>query len=449
MYNLFVEPQTIEKWKPVIEGQGKWSDFVSECPTVKSADYGAMALMLENVEKSLSEKSVSADSLATDYSPILIPMLRRVMPALIGPQIFGFQPMIMPTGLIFASRAVYQNDSVNPVNRANSVIVTLADATNFAVGGDIVHGGTSTGDGNGVVRHKEGNNLLVEVESGTFQAGAGEQVDNADPYAAAETTVSAVYDNEALFKIIFSNYTGSYSTAAGEALSTDMKEIGLDINKVAVVAETRKLKAKWTNELSEDMKAVHNIDAEQLITSFASDEIIMDMNREFINLVITNATNTSAYNYTSADGRWEYEKYQNLAAAINRGKRSIADKTKRGQGTFMIVSLGVLNALEASGRLKDTNVDPIQQVYAGTALGMDVYVDNWATTDNIYIGYKGKNETDAGIFYSPYIPLQVRKGYGEEDNQPRAFFHTRYGLAYNPYGADNYYHNLTVANLPA
>jgi len=447
MYNLIVKPDVIEKWAPIIEGQNDWSDFVSACPKIKRSDYGAMAQLFENIEK-LNEKTNAADGTG-NYSPILIPMLRRVMPALIGPQIFGTQPMSGPSGLAFVLRAVFQNDSVNPLTRANSVIVTLADASTFNVGGDIVQGGTSTGDGNGVVRHKEGNNLLVEVESGTFVAGAGEQVDNDDPYAAAVTTISAVYENEALFEIIFSNYSGSYTTTAGENLGTDMKEVGFKVDTATVTAKTRKLKAKWTNELQDDIRTLHSIDAESLLSSIASDEIIMEMNREMMNLVATKSTNTSAYDYDTADGRWEMEKYQNLASALGRAKRSIATQTKRGQGTFQIVSPAVLNALEASGRLNDTNVDPIQQVYAGKALGMDTFVDIYAADDSIYVGYKGNNEMDAGIFYTPYIPLQIRKGMGEETGQPVSFFSTRYGLLDNPFGASNYYHKLTVANLPA
>lgn len=442
-----VNQETIEKWLPIIEGSGDWTDFVSECPKVKSSEYATMARLFENIE-SLSERTNSANGTG-DYSPILIPMMRRVMPALIGPQIFGTQPMGSPSGLIFILRAIYQNDSVNTVNDDNSVILTLADATGFTVGGDIVQGGTSTGDGNGVIRHIEGNNILVEVESGTFVAGAGEQVDDADPYAASATTISAVYTNEALFNIIFSNYTGTYATATGESKASDMKEVGFNIEKTTVTAKTRKLKAKWTEELEQDLRAVHNMDAEAVLSGVASDEVIMEMNREFIALIGTKATNTTAYDYDTADGRWEFEKYQNLAAAISRAKRSIATQSKRGQGTWMIVSPAVLSVLETSGRLDSTGVDPIQKVYCGRALGMDVFVDLYATSNSIYVGYKGGSEMDAGIFYCPYIPLQIRKGYGEEDGQPRAFFSTRYALQDNPFGAANYLQTVTIANLPA
>lgn len=460
MYNLMIDPKIMDKWMPVIEGQDKWKEFVSGCPKVARKDFGAMAQLFENIEN-LSEKTSSADGTG-NYSPILIPMLRRVMPALIGPQIFGTQPMNSPSGLIFVLRAVFQNDSVNSINRSDSVILTVADATG---GGGAVVGetmaqtldntpGDPTESATGTIRHIEGNNLLVEVLTGTFTVSTGatnvvEFDTSTIAQGAGDTTVSAVYENEALFKIIFSNYTGTYTTATGEALSTTMKEVGFKVDSSTITAKTRKLKAKWSEELEQDIKAIHNIDAESLLSSIAADEIIMEMNREMINLIISKATNASAFDFDTADGRWEMEKYQNLASAVGRAKRSIADQTRRGQGTFMIVSSAVLNVLEASGRLKDTNVDPVQNVYAGKAMGMDVFVDIWAASDTIYVGYKGGTEMDAGIFYAPYIPLQIRKGFGEEDGQPRAFFSTRYGLADNPFGASNYYHSLTVANLPA
>jgi hypothetical protein len=408
-----------------------------------------MAQLLENTEglKDLSERTGVTQGVG-NFSPILIPMLRRVMPSLIGMQIFGTQPMSGPTGLIFALRAVYQNTTDNPVNRSNSVILTLADATlgsaGFAVGTDI----SSTGDaGQGTVRHIEGNNILVEINAGAFAV--ADDVDNATNFVGAETTVAAVYDNEALYKIVFSNYTGTYATATGEDLSTDMKEVGFNIETDTVTAKTRKLKAKWTEELEQDLQAIHNMNAERLLSSIASDEITLEMNREFINYVAANAGVTTNYDFTSVDGRWELEKYQNLMAMISRVKRDIAVQNRRGQGTFMIVSPAVLSAIETSGKLSTENVDPMNTSFAGKAMGMDVYVDIYAEDDDIQMGYKGPTELDAGIFYCPYIPLQIRKGYGEEDGQPRTFFHTRYGVNFNVFGVENYYQTISVDNLPA
>lgn len=442
----FVNDEIIEKWMPIIEGQDKWKSFVSACPKVETKDNGLMAQLFENVE-ALSEAGTNAADGTGDYSPILIPMMRRIVPALIGPQIFGTQPMNGPTGLIFALQAVYGGDSVGTkLTLSNSVILTLADASlgssGFAVGTNISNTATAA---TGLVRHIEGNNILVEVLSGTFAV--LDDVDNNIAFGGAETTVSAVYENEALFKIIFSNYTGTMTTPNGEILSTDMKEIDFEVKTETITARTRKLKAKWTIELEQDLKAIHNMNAESLLKMLASDQIVMEMNKEFIDLVRSKVGTTTPYDYdTTADGRWELERYQNLMAMISRVKRQIATSTRRGQATFMIVSPAVLSVLETAGKLK-SDINHIATSFAGVAMGMKVFVDLWATNDDIILGYKG-SEIDAGIFYGPYIPVQIRKGFGEEDGQPRTFFNTRYGLVDHIFGAENYYKRITCADLP-
>ena len=456
----FVSDEIIEKWMPIIEGQKKWKNFVSACPKVAAKDHGLMAQLFENVEN-LTEGSNTSKGVG-NYSPILIPMLRRVMPALIGPQIFGTQPMSGPTGLIFAWRAVYAMDSVagnTVLTRANSVILTVADGTLAVVGQNMAQTtdnsqATPTITATGLIRHVEGNNILVETLSGTFTVSTGAtDVVEFDTLTiiqgAGDTTVSATYENEALHHIIFSNYTGSMTTANGEALGTDMKELDFDVQTATITAKTRKLKAKWTNELEQDLKAVHNMNAESLLKVLAGDQIIMEMNREFISLVDSKVGSTVAWDYSGADGRWELEKYQNLVATISRVKRQIATSTKLGQATFMIVSPAILSVLESSGRLSTEGSDPVATAFAGTALGMKCFVDIWATNDDILLGYKGPTEIDAGIFYGPYIPVQVRKGIGEEDGQPRTFFSTRYGVVDNLFGAENYYKKITTANIPA
>jgi hypothetical protein len=265
--------------------------------------------------------------------------------------------------------------------------------------------------------------------------------------------VNALYENEALFKHIFPGYTGSHTTAAGEDLAKDMKEVGFNIETSTITAKTRKLKAKWTEELEQDLQAIHNMNAERLLTSIASDEIVVEMNREFINQINSVAGTTSSWDYNTDSagetGRWEFEKYQTLMAKISRQKRALAVTNRRGMANFAIVSPGILSVMETAGKLNGEGVDPVQSSYAGKALGMDVYVDIYQENDIALLGYKGPNEIDAGIFYCPYIPLQIKKGYGEEDGQPRTFFHTRYGLGNNLFGAGNYYHKMTVSNLPA
>ena len=457
----FVNDELIEKWMPIIEGQKNWKSFVSACPKVDPKDNGLMAQLFENVE-ALSEAGTTTGDIA-GYSPVLIPMMRRIVPALIGPQIFGTQPMSGPTGLIFALQAVYAGDSVTGNTKltvANSVIITVGDATLAVVGDNVCQNLDNTGatvSATGLIRHIEGNNILVEILSGAFTVSLdANDVIKFDSLTCGvtegDTTIVALYENEAVFKIIFSNYTGSMATGTGEALAEAMKEIDFEVKRETITAKTRKLKAKWTIELEQDLKAIHNMNAESLLKMLASDQIVMEMNKEFVDLVRSKVGTTAAYDYdinNSANGsvgRWELEKYQNLMAMISRVRRQIATSTRRGQATFMIVSPAVLSILESAGKLK-TDVNHIATSFAGVAMGMKVFVDLWATDDTIVLGYKG-SEIDAGIFYGPYIPVQIRKGFAEESGQPRTFFSTRYGLIDHIFGAENYYKAITCANLP-
>ena len=437
-----ISEEIIEKWIPVIEGKGEWEVIQDMAPKVKSNQYGTVAQLLENTAQMISEVSTASD--VAGYNKILIPMVRRVAPALIANEILGVQPMTGPTGLIFMLKAYYGNTTDHPVKPTNSVVLTLADASAFTVNGDI----SGEGSGVGKVRYIEGNNLLVEVTSGTFSA--GQNVDTAAAYSAAKTTVSAVYDNEAIVNMIFTKYAGDYTTSQAENLATDMDELGFDIISKSVEAISQKLKAKWTLEVEDDLKALHNLNAEMVLSNIASEEIVNEMNRGFINDIDTYATQGGVvtWNYTAADGRWEIEKYQNLLAFISRQRKLIAKTSKRGQGNWMIVSSDVASALEATGKLNATNADPYQNTFAGTILGMKVFVDLFATENHILLGYKGNEEIDAGMFYAPYVPLKIEKGFGEETGQPRLFFRTRYGKTENIVGAKNYFRKMLVTNLP-
>ena len=442
-----VSKEIMEKWAPVIDGTGDWKDFADSCPKVTKKMRPILAQVLENTELDLNESTNAAA--VGDYKPILIPMLRRIIPAQIGPRILGTWAMTAPSQQIFALRSTYQNTTAYPTSYSSDVILTLASSTGFTAGTAITGDSDNGNTGVGVVRYVEGNNVLVDVTSGTFVAGNG--VDDANPYSADATTISAVYTTEAQFNVIFENYSGPYATATGESLSTDMREIGFKIETGTITAQSRKLKAKWTEELEDDLRAIHNINAEQLLSTIATEEIDLELNQEVISKVATAATagGTTAWDYSSADGRWEIEKYQNLMAVISRVKREIAVANRRGQATFMIVSPQVLAAIEHAGKLDTSNVDPLVSVYVGKALGLDVFCDIYATDNTIYLGYKGTTEMDAGIFYGVYKPIMVRKGYGEESGQPRSFFRCRIGYLDNLYGANLYYQKITVANLPS
>lgn len=447
------QDELIEKWLPVIEGTGKWEKVVEGMPVVEISNYSILATQLEILEQVELTEATQAGSVA-NYNPVLIPMVRRVMPALIGNNLFGVQPMAGPSGMIFSLKSLYQGDGTDAVDATYEIL--LLD-TEVLVSGDTVAGDVA---GVGTVIHAEDKMVLIKMTSGTFATSA--DVDDAGTYTASVAgVVRAFADGEALANVVFKSFSGTMSTAAGEYLGTATRELGFEVTSSPVTAKTRKLKTRWTIELEDDLRAVHGMNAEQLLSGFCGDEIVKEMNREFIDQVKTYAGTATAglapatWTYagdggTSGQGRYENEEYLALANEINRQRRKIALENRRGQANWMIVSLSVLTALEATGRFVKTNDSPIGNAAVGTFDGMQVYVDMFPTDPTesaVYFGYKG-DEVDAGMYFCPYVPLKVNKGYGDEDNIPRLFFSTRYGLAENPFGAANYYQKLTVANLP-
>ena len=459
--------ELIEKWAPVIEGTGKWEKVVEGMPKVEVKDQALLATQLEILEQTqLSESTVSGNAgvATTDYVPILIPMVRRVMPALIGNKLFGTQPLSGPSGMIFSLRSLYQGD----VGEIADTWIILTVSSLDDVGGNTltVGGGISTATDDtgadpteaavGVVHYIEGLNVLINVTSGTFVA--------TDLFCAASTmtqdegqTISAYYVNaEQMAPFCFSNYSGSMTTATGETLGSDINELGFEISSSTVTAKTRKLKTRWTIELEDDLRAVHGMNAEQLLSGFCGEEIVREMNREFLNLVHTKAalatdngwtTSTWTYSATAgAQGYTENERMQSLGNAIARQAITLSKANLRGPANYIIVTSGIVGFLGATGRFQGTGSnDYLKNPYAGKFDSMDVYVDMFPSTagDYVLFGYKG-DEVDAGLYYCPYIPLKVNKGYGEEDNIPRLFFSTRYGLGDNPFGANNYFHKMIV-----
>lgn len=436
--------QLIEKWLPVLECKDEWADVCYGAPKIADHHYENVAKQLELTEQLVLEDTVSGD--VAKFNPILIPMIRRVMPSLIGMEIFGTQPMSGPTGLIFALRSSYHNSAAESTKRANSVILNLASVSGLAVGTALA----SEGGAKGKALYIESTYVLASVSEGTFAQ--AEKISFADTYSGpGNTTISSVVENEALFKHVFKNYSGRMSTAAGEVLGTSTKEMGFDIQSTPVTAETRRLNTRWSNELNDDLKAVHGMDAETLLSGITTDEIIMEMNREFIDMSDAKAIlgGVTSWNYATADGRWEVEKYQNLAATISRTSRAIAVASRRGQGNWMIVSPSVLAALEMTGKLSTSGTDPMVSSFAGIFNGyIKTCVDIFATENYVIMGYKGASEVDAGLFYAPYVPLKIERGMDPSNGQPKLFFRTRYGIAENPFGSTNYFRKIVVQNLP-
>jgi hypothetical protein len=448
MSEKMIVEDLVNKYRPLLEKEGY--------PILNEKYKKFTAISLENYRRNmLEEETITGD--ISKYDPVLLPIIRRGLASLIGPEIFGMQPMTAPTGLLFCMRSIFQNDSVNPVKRSNSKVLILADGSGFDASTDISTDGT--GAGIGVVRYREDNTILVEVTSGSFAV--GDNVDDANPFVTGVTTVSKVYDNEAQYRFQFADYAKFASVAAAEQAGTTQKEMGFVVDRTSVTAESFKMKAKYTDELAQDLKSVHGLDAESELTRILGDEVSMEQNRKFINYLIERAKvgGSTTWNHASisyggdADGRWALEKTFSFYQYINTIANNIAKTILRGRGNFLVVSLDVASVLEASkfwtSSLKSTedimDVNLGMSAFIGT-LGRKykVYVDLYAEEDYIVVGYKGASEWDAGIYYAPYVPIYVKKTIDPENGQPRLFFHTRYGLADNPFGSENYYRYIKV-----
>jgi len=406
--------QLVEKWNPVL-GHG-------DLPAIEdSYKKKVTACLLENQERALREQyiteqptnnmgggfSVSAAASATGnlagYDPILISLVRRSMPNLMAYDIAGVQPMSAPTGLIFAMRARYDSQSGQEALYQEAQ-VKFSGAERSSTG----NAGTATGgvDPTGTLEYDTFRGLL---------------------------TASA----EAL----------DGSAAAG------FKQMAFTIERVAVEARTRALKAEYTTELAQDLKAVHGLDAETELANILSTEILAEINRELLRAIYSSATAgaqqsdlllAGTYNMIAdSDGRWSAERFRGLMYQIEREANRIAKDTRRGKGNFIICSADVASALAMGGFLNispalnvNLDVDDTGNTFVGTLNGkMKVYIDPYANADVnfVTVGYRGSNPYDAGIFYCPYVPLQMVRAVGEDTFQPKIGFKTRYGMVANPF----------------
>jgi len=391
MFNAETE---MKKWAPVL-------DHTDEAPITDSYKRAVTAKLLENTEVSLKEQNVASNfgslqetnvntGSVTAFDPVLISLVRRAMPNLIAYDVAGVQPMSGPTGLAFAMKAKYGNgaafDQDSPVAAQGEALFNEAD-TDFAGAG--AHAGA----------------LFDSPESGiTTGTGIGT--------LAAET-------------------------------DTSLNDMGFTIDKATVTAKTRQLKAEYSMELAQDLKAVHGLDAESELANILSGEILAEINREVIrSMVITGKRGgvgaTEAFDLVAdADGRWAVEKFQSLIFQIETEANKIALDTRRGKGNFVICSSNVASALAAAGKLtfggEGLNVDSTGNTFAGLLNGrLKVYVDPYASEEYATVGYKGDSAYDAGMFYCPYVPLTMVRAVGENSFQPKIAFKTRYGLIANP-----------------
>ena len=404
----------VEKWSPVLNEQSAGG--------IDNAHKKAVtAVVLENTEKALAEQGaqnaqfgqLSEDaaanntSVAANWNPVLISLVRRAMPNMMAYDICGVQPMTGPTGLIFAMKSKYKTTRAGATAENEALF-------NEAVSGFSGDSGASQGaDPSGMT----GIDSAAERTGPTFGGGM--------PLADAEQLGT----------------TGESAFA----------EMGFSIEKATVTAKSRALKAEYTLELAQDLKAIHGLDAETELANILSTEILAEINREVIRTVNSQAKSgaTSAnvaaqgiFDLSSdADGRWSAEKFKGLGVQLDREANQIAKDTRRGKGNFVVCSSDVATALAASGMLDYTpalstnlNVDDTGNTFAGVMNGrIRVYIDPYATADYITVGYKGTNPYDAGLFYCPYVPLTMVRAVGENDFQPRIGFKTRYGMVSNPF----------------
>ena len=412
----------IEKWAPVLneESAGNINDHHKKAVT---------AAVLENQEIALREEGMLTEAAPTNnsanvanWNPVLIALVRRAMPNLMAYDICGVQPMTGPTGLIFAMKSQYKSTKGGAVsNGAGSTEALFNEA--------LVHySGDSTTTGNGS-RGPSGLSGVTDTDvDGTL-------VDS------GATFIPEIGDA----------YTTEEAEALGDGSGEAFAEMGFTIEKATVTAKSRALKAEYTLELAQDLKAIHGLDAETELANILSTEILAEINREVIRTLNqqakigcrqANIDTKGLFSLTNdADGRWSVERFKGLIVQLEREANVIAKETRRGKGNFIICSSDVASILSASGMLDyspamSTNlqVDDTGNTFAGTLNGrMRVYIDPYATADYVNVGYKGTNPYDAGLFYCPYVPLTMVRAVGENSFQPKIGFKTRYGMVSNPF----------------
>ena len=441
---MFLSETLQEKWQPVLEH--------ADLPEIKDAYRRAVTtVILENQEKALREDRAflgeaaptnSTGSAIANWDPILISLVRRSMPNLIAYDICGVQPMTGPTGLIFAMKSRYASQSGTEAlfNEADTDFSARNAAGSALTGAGDAHSGTNPA-------------VLNDSSAGTYTRGQG--------------------------------HTTAEGEALGDAAGNSFAEMAFSIEKATVTAKSRALKAEYTMELAQDLKAIHGLDAETELANILSAEILAEINREVVRTIYikskkgaqVNTTNAGIFDLdTDSNGRWSVEKFKGLMFQLERDANVIAQETRRGKGNIIICSSDVASALQMAGVLDYTpalnnnlSVDDTGNTFAGVLNGrFKVYIDpysaNAAAKQFYVVGYKGTSPYDAGMFYCPYVPLQMVRAVGENTFQPKIGFKTRYGLVRNPFAessaqiaasndtsgtanANVYYRKVQVTNL--
>ena len=442
---MYLSENYQKKWQPVLDHPDlpKISDSYKRAVT---------SVILENQENALKEDAQfmteAAPTNATgsniaNWDPILISLVRRAMPNLIAYDIAGVQPMSGPTGLIFAMRSRYKTQGGTEALFDEAESKFSGNAANANIPGSA---GTSTNSQTNPA-------VLNDSSPGTYTAGS------------AMATASA--------------------EALGDSANNAFAEMAFSIEKSTVTAKSRALKAEYTMELAQDLKAIHGLDAETELANILSAEILAEINREVVRTIYINSekgaqtdtTNAGIFDLdTDSNGRWSVERFKGLMFQLERDANAIAQRTRRGKGNIIVCSSDVASALQMAGILDYTpalnnnlNVDDTGNTFAGVLNGrFKVYIDpysaNQATKQFYVVGYKGTSPYDAGLFYCPYVPLQMVRAVGQDTFQPKIGFKTRYGLQANPFAeasassdavidgsgaanANRYYRKVQVVNL--
>ena len=413
---MYLTEELQKKWQPVLEHP--------ELDAIKDPYKKAVtALVLENQQQAMNQDRLALNEASDgptnvtggvqNFDPILISLVRRALPNLIAYDVCGVQPMTGPTGLIFAMRAKYNNQSTGSeafFNEANTVFSGKTSAANpYGFQGTLA---TDTA------------NTFSNVTSGATTSGIGIPTANAE-------------------------FMGA--DAGGPAF----QQMAFSIEKVTVTAQSRALKAEYSLELAQDLKAIHGLDAETELSNILSTEILAEINREVIRTIYTTAVAGAQYGTTTAgyfdldtdsNGRWSVERFKGLIFQIERDANVIAKQTRRGKGNVLIVSSDVASAMAMAGVLQytpalqaDLQVDDTGNTFAGMLHGrIKVYIDPYfggytANQELVTVGYKGSSPYDAGLFYCPYVPLQMVRAVDQYTFQPKIGFKTRYGMVANPF----------------
>jgi len=437
---MFQTEHLQEKWSPVLQHP--------DLPEIKDNYRRAVTtIILENQEKALKEDrnflgeaapTNATGSSVDNWDPILISLVRRSMPNLIAYDICGVQPMTGPTGLIFAMRARGISQAGAEALADEPSMLSNQDAGGDTGGGDI--SGTNP-------------SVLNDSPAGTYTTATG--------------------------------MTLAQGEALGDTTTNAFAEMAFSIEKHTVTAVTRALKAEYTMELAQDLKAIHGLDAETELANILSAEILAEINREVVRNIYVSAVKGAAANTTTSgifdldtdsNGRWSVEKFKGLMFQIERDANAIGQQTRRGKGNMILCSADVASALQMAGVLDYTpalnnnlNVDDTSTTFAGVMNGrykvyVDPYAANVSASQYYIVGYKGTSPYDAGMFYCPYVPLQMVRAVGENTFQPKIGFKTRYGIAANPFhtgtvaastdgaisitsATNKYYRKVKVSNL--